>query len=64
MIKDSDGSRVVKITVCFNGTRFDQLPRTIIDTQVFGLEEEHNMVDFVNRALEAFFSEDFLSFLR
>ena len=64
MIKDSDGSRVVKITVCFNGTRFNQLPRTITESQVFGLEEEHNMVHFVSRALEAFFTEDFLSLFR
>ena len=59
-----DGNRMVKITVCFNGTRFNQLPRTITEAQVFGLEEEHNMVHFVSRALEAFFTEDFLYVFR
>ena len=64
MIRDADGIRVVKITVCFNGTRFNQLPRTITEAQSFGLEEEYNMVHFVGRALEAFFGEDFFSFFR
>ena len=59
-----DGNREVKITVCFNGTRFSQLPRTITEAQVFGLEEEHNMVHFVSRALEEFFKEDFFSLFR
>ena len=58
-----DGNRVVKITLCFNRTPLpNQLPRTMTRAQVFGLEEEHNMVHFVSRALEAFFTEDFLDF--
>ena len=59
-----DGERKAKITISFNGTRFNQLPRTITESQVLGLEEEHNMVHFVSRGLEAFFTEDFLSVFR
>ena len=64
MLYIPDGERKVKITICFNGTRFNQFPRTKTESQVFGLEEEHNMLHFVGGALEAFFREDFLSFLR
>ena len=62
MLYIPDGERKVKITISFNGTRFNQLLRT--ESQEFGLEEEHNMVHFVSRALEAFFTEDFLTLFR